>query len=192
MFIDRNAPTGALGLGPSINEALLRQSEHQLAKAHASEDYFAASAITIAKELAAARQVIDELDDRIMAECQNGSMAMLLALGLDKALDTAINDLSLATGVPQSTLSPRYRLVQLVSMRDHASTYWWDKRYINSPVQVITMLQKSATYKPFSEAIAKLPDPTLIDERSTIPDEIAIVANNARKRLIDHDGQFRM
>ncbi len=73
-----------------------------------------------------------------------------------------------------------------------ASTYWWDKRYINSPVQVITMLQKSATYKPFSEAIAKLPDPTLIDERSTIPDEIAIVANNARKRLIDHDGQFRM
>lgn len=192
MFIDRNAPTGALGLGPSINEALLRQSEHQLAKAHASEDYFAASAITLSKELATARQIIDELDDRVMGECQNGSMAMLMALGLDEALDTAINDLSLATGVPKSTLSPRYRLVQLASMRDHASAYWWDKRYINSPVQVITMLQKSAIYKPFSEAIAKLPDPALIDERLEIPHEMAIVANDARKRLIEHDGQFRL
>lgn len=192
MFIDRNAPTGALGLGPSINEALLRQTEQQLAKAHASEDYFAASAITLSKELATARQIIDELDDRVMTECQNGSMAMLLSVGLDEALETAINDLSLATGIPQSTLSPRYRLVQLQSMRDHTSAYWWDKRYINSPVQVISMLQKSATYKPFSAAISKLPDLALIDEHSEIPREIAITANAGRKRLIDHDGQFRM
>ena len=53
------------------------------------------------------------------------------------------------------------------------------------------MLRQNAVYRPFAESIDKLPDPSLVDDMVAIPKAIAIVANNARKLLIEHDGQFR-
>jgi hypothetical protein len=192
MFIDRNAPTGMLGLGPSINEAMLHESRMHLIQAEASKEYFVNSALALARELADIRDHVTKLDNRIMAECQNGSAVMLMTLGLDSALESAINDLSLATGIPTNSLAPRYRLVQLESMREHSKEYWWDKRYINTPSQVISMMRQTAVYKPLVESIDKLLDPLLVDDSIAIPKQIAILANEARKQLIEHDGHFRL
>jgi hypothetical protein len=74
MFLDRNAPTGLLGLGLSINEMELHQTAMQLIRAHASEDYFAQAALTLAREWSAANQEVGRLNDRLMQECQDGVM----------------------------------------------------------------------------------------------------------------------
>ncbi len=182
MFIDRNAPTGLLGLGPSINEMELHQTTMQLIRAHASEDYFAQAALTLAREWSAANQEVGYLNDRLMQECQDGVMAMLAGLAIEAAYTLALNDLAFVTGIPEETLAPRYRLAALHAIRQHTASLWPRMNYPQHPVAVMQHLQQDA-YQPFQQTLSRLGNAALIDQAQALPQSLLQAEEHARNRI---------
>ena len=182
MFLDRNAPTGMLGLGPSINAMELHHTAMQLIRAHASEDYFAQAAITLAREWSAANQEVGRLNDRLMQECQDGVMAMLAGLAMEAAYTLALDDLVFVTGISEATLAPRYRLAALNAIRQHTASLWPRMNYSQHPVTVMQHLQLDA-YQPFKRTLSRLGDAALIDQRQPLPQSLLQAEEQARNRI---------
>ena len=179
MFLNRNTPTGLLGLGPSINEMELHQTTMQLIRAHASEDYFAQAALTLARQWSAANQEVGYLNDRLMQQCQDGVMAMLAGLAMEAAYTLALNDLAFATGIPEETLAPRYRLAALHAIRQHTASLWPRMNYPQHPVAV---MQQDA-YQPFKQTLSRLGNAAPIDRAQALPQSLLKAEEHARNRI---------